>query len=190
MLKLRNLAPLLALLLPALGHAHPFLDVQPFPPATVASGASYTLELDVFPGDTPIESVQLDFELSSPGVFGTPAAVMGDGFTFVYDGVADPLHFSIVGDFTGAPLEEFGIFHVGDITMSAGVEDSLIMLDSSVIVALEGEAPQEFPREQFSNLRFTNVVVHVVPEPGAAASLGCGLLALVALSRSRRAAAR
>ena len=185
MRKLWNLAPLLALLLPALAVAHPFLDVQPSPPATVSSGASYTLVLDVQPGDTPIESVQLDFELTTPGVFGLPSAVMGDGFTFVYN-VSDPLHFSIVGDFTGAPLEEFGIFHVGDITMSAGVDGSVIMLDSSVIVALEGNVSEEFPREEFSNLRFTNVVVHVVPEPGAAALLGSGSILLLALPRSRR----
>lgn len=188
----RIAAALFLLLSPGLAVGHPFLDVQPFPipPALAQSGATYTLTLVVFPGDTPIESMQLDFELSSPAAFGTPSAALGDGFSFVYDQVADPTHFSIVGDFTGNPLEAFGAFPVAEVTMVAGLEDeTLSMLDSSVIVALLQGVGEEFsPPGEFSNV-FTPVIVHVVPEPGMELGLAAGIAALCALARRARRAA-
>jgi hypothetical protein len=184
---LRYAAPLLSLLFPTLALAHPFLDVLPLPPATVTPGSTYVLTLDLFPGDTPVESLQLDFELSSPTVFGPPSAVMGDGFSFVHDAINDPLHFSIVGDFTGSPLQEFGEFPVGTLTMLAGpTGGDLLLLDSSAIVALEAGVPEAFPHEEFSNVRFSDVVVHVVPEPAAATLIGLALVALAGADRHRR----
>jgi hypothetical protein len=86
---LRILAPLSLLLSSTAALAHPFLDVQPLPVASVESGANYNLTLAVFPGDTPVQSVQLDFELSSAGAFGAPSGTLGDGFSLLYDGVGD-----------------------------------------------------------------------------------------------------
>src|SRR5262245_43849848 len=110
---------LLAIASPAL--AHPFLDVQPFPVATVQSGNVYDLTLTIYPGDTPVQSMQLDFEISDLPAFSAPTVTLGAGFTLIYDQQADPLHFSVVGDFTGAPLEdEFGPYLVAEISMLAG----------------------------------------------------------------------
>ena len=80
-----------------------------------------------------VTAVQLDFEISAPGVFGPLSALVGDGFTLIYDEVNDPLHFSLVGD--------------------------------------------------FSAVRPSPVVVHVVPAPAAGVALGCGLAALALLRR-------
>src|SRR5262245_10222139 len=114
LLRLRGWLPL-ALALPiwlagAQARAHPFVDFAPLPTTSVASGSAYALVLVIFPGDTPVTRVQLDFELSSPLAFGVLPPAMGEGFTFVRDPVADPLHFSIEADFTAAPLEAFGAF--------------------------------------------------------------------------------
>jgi hypothetical protein len=167
--------------------AHPFLDLLPLPPAAVSSGSSYALTLALEPGDTPVVSVQLDFELSSPAAFTPPTGTIGGGFTFVYDRSTDPTHFSIVGDFSESPLPEFGHFPVAELRMVAGLADgTLSMLDSSVIVALEGGAPEEFPHEEFSNVRFSDEVAHVVPEPGPDVMAASGVTALIVLSRARR----
>jgi hypothetical protein len=167
--------------------AHPFLDVLPLPPAAVNSGSSYVLTLALEPGDTPVVSVRLDFELSSPAAFTPPTEVIGDGFTFVYDPATDPLHFSVLGDFSESPLPEFGQFPVATLTMTAGLADgTLSMLDSSLIVALEGGAPEEFTHEEFSNVRFSDEVAHVVPEPSTGTLLAAGVPALWALSRRGR----
>src|SRR5262245_28070527 len=107
---LRTAAALLVLLLAAVAQAHPFLEIQPVPPTAVNAGDAYNPAFVMEPGDTAVTQVQLDFELTSLTAFGVPAPVMGDGFSFIYDPIGDPLHFSIVGDFTDAPLEEFGLF--------------------------------------------------------------------------------
>jgi hypothetical protein len=173
----------------AAAQAHPFLDVLPLPPAAVNSGSTYVLSLELEPGDTPVVSVQLDFELSSPAAFTPPSTGIGDGFTFVYDPDTDPLHFSIVGDFSESPLPEFGHFPVGTLTMTAGLADgTLSMLDSSAIVALEGGEPETFPHEEFSNVRFSDEVAHVVPEPSNGTLLAAGVPTLWALSRAARRA--
>ena len=53
--------------------------------------------------------------------------------------------------------------------MEAGLAgETLSMLDSSVIVALEEGVPEEFSHDQFSNVRLADVVAHVVPEPSSA----------------------
>jgi hypothetical protein len=172
----------------AAARAHPFLDVLPLPPAAVQSGAPYTLTLALEPGDTPVVSVQLDFELSSPAAFTPPTGTIGSGFTFVYDFDTDPTHFSIVGDFSESPLPEFGQFPVAELHMVGGLADgTLSMLDTSLIVALEGGVPEEFTHEEFSNVRFSDEVAHVVPEPGSGAMLASGMAALLAVSRARRA---
>lgn len=182
---LRNATPLPLLLATAAG-AHPFLDVQPFPPASIASGSAYNLVMELFPGDTPVVSVQVDFELSSAAAFSPPTGALGEGFTLVYDGVADPLHFSIVADFGDDPLEAFGEFPVASLTMTAGLSgETLSMLDSSVIVAIEGGVPEEFERDHFSNV-FDPVVAEVVPEASSSLLLGSGLAGLVGLARRRR----
>ena len=171
----------------AAARAHPFLDLLPLPPAAVSSGSSYVLTLALEPGDTPVVSVELDFELSSPAAFTPPTGTIGSGFTLVYDPVTDPTHFSIVGDFSESPLPEFGHFPVAELHMVAGLADgTLSMLDSSVIVALEGGAPEAFPHEEFSNVRFSDEVAHVVPEPGPAVMAASGVTALIVLSRARR----
>ena len=172
--------------------AHPFLDVQPspIPPATVQSGTNYVLTMVVFPGDTPVVSIDLDFELSAPYAFGTPSVVLGNGFSLVYDGNADPLHFSIVGDFTGNPLEPDGQFPVAEVTMMAGVTNAtLSMLDSSRIVALEDGVPFEVSPPEFSNV-FDEVVVTVVPEPSSALLLGFGWAGVAACRLHRTSRAR
>lgn len=171
---LRCVVALVAFGSPGLAAAHPFLDVQPFPPAEAESGTNYVLTMVVFPGDTPVASIQLDFELSAPFAFGTPSVELGDGFTFVYDGSTDPLHFSIVGDFTSNPLPPDGQFPVAEVTMRAGATDgTLSMLDSSKIVALENGNPFELSPPEFSNV-FDQVVVTVVPEPSSALLLAFG----------------
>jgi hypothetical protein len=101
------------LLAGALAQAHPFVEMSPTPPAAVQSGSTYDLVLVIFPGDTPVTRVQLDFEISSPAAFAVLPPEMAEGFTFVRDPVADPLHFSIEGDFSDAPLEEFMSFPIG-----------------------------------------------------------------------------
>ena len=185
LLLFRSVAPLLALLLATVAEAHPFLGIEPIPSAAIESGSSYDLAMDLFPGDTAVEQVQFDFELSSLSAFGVPSPVMGSGFTFVYDSVGDPLHFSIVGDFSGSPLAEFGVFPVAQFSFVAGAPGgTLLMLDSSFIVALEGDLPEIF--NEFSNVHADNVVAHVVPEPSTALELALGLAALVRLSRPRR----
>ncbi len=78
LLLLRILAPLLLLLSSTAALAHPFLDVQPFPIATVESGTNYVLTLKIFPGDTAVQSMQLDFEMSSAGAFGAPSPSRAD----------------------------------------------------------------------------------------------------------------
>jgi hypothetical protein len=177
------------LLVAAGAQAHPFVEFQPFPIANVNAGSPYVLTLDIFPGDTPVVSVQLDFEISAPGVFGPLSALVGDGFTLIYDETADPLHFSLVGDFSADPLPAFSEFPIAEVSMLAGpFGGELILLDSSVIVALELGVPTEFDRESFSAVRPSPVVANVVPEPAAGAQTGAGLLALVAL-RLRRARA-
>lgn len=185
LLRFRIFAALAVLLLASEVGAHPFLDITPLPPTAVTSGAAYNPSLTLFPGDTAVESIQLDFELSSLTAFGVPAPVMGDGFSFVYDAVGDPLHFSIVGDFEGAPLEEFGEFPVALFSFVAGLPGgSLLLLDSSHIVALEDGEPIVF--DDFSNVDPDNVVAHVVPEPGTALQLALGVAALAGLARARR----
>lgn len=160
----------------------------PIPPVAVQSGSTYTLTLALEPGDTPVVSVRLDFELSSPAAFTPPSGTIGSGFTFVYDPDTDPTHFSVVGDFSESPLPEFGQFPVAELHMVGGLADgTLSMLDSSVIVALEAGAPEEFTHEEFSNVRFSDEVAHVVPEPGSPAMAASGVAALLALSGTRRA---
>ena len=172
----------------AAARAHPFLDMQPLPPTAVSSGSSYVLTMVLEPGDTPVGSVQLDFELSSPAAFTPPTGPIGSGFSFVYDPATDPTHFSIVGDFSESPLPEFGHFPVAELTMVGGLADeTLSLLDTSVIVALEGSVPEEFTHEEFSNVRFSDEVAHVVPEPGSATMAASGVAALLVLSRARRA---
>src|SRR5215510_12585874 len=90
----------LVLLPAAAARAHPFLDIQPFPPASVPRASTYDLVLTLYPGDTPVEQVHLDFELSSIGAFGAPSAVMGSGFALVSDPDADPLYFFDAAAFT------------------------------------------------------------------------------------------
>ena len=171
----------------AAARAHPFLDMQPVPPTAVSSGSSYVLTMVLEPGDTPIVSVRFDFELSSPAAFTPPSGPIGSGFTFVYDPVADPTHFSIVGDFSESPLPEFGQFSVAELTTVGGLADgTLSMLDSSGIVALEGGEPEEFTHEAFSNVRFSDEVAHVVPEPGPSELVASGVAALLFLSRTAR----
>jgi hypothetical protein len=184
---LRMLAPLSLLLGSSAALAHPYLDVLPFPVASVESGTPYTLTMAIFPGDTPVRSIQLNFELSSTFAFGAPSGTLGDGFSLVYDGVADPLHFSVVGDFTGNELEAFGQFPVAQLTLLAGLPgETLSMLDSSVVVALEGGVPEEFELKHISNVVFTPVIVQVVPEPTAGLLLASGLAGLAGLARLRR----
>jgi hypothetical protein len=186
-LTLRSCVAALSLLFATSASAHPFLDVQPFPPATVASGDAYVLDLVVFPGDTPVVTVQLDFELSSTAAFSPPSATLGDGFSLVYDGVADPLHFSIVADFGDDPLPPDGEFDVAQLTMLAGLPGgTLKMLDSSVMVVLEGAQLEEIERDHFSNVFGEGVVVNVVPEPSSALLLGSGVAALAGLRARRR----
>lgn len=170
--------------------AHPFLDVQPvpLPPPTVELGAEYTVALTLYPGDTPVQSVQLDFELSSAFAFGAPTGELGDGFALLYDPLADPLHFSVVGDFTGDPLAAFGVFPVAELTLLAQVPGTLSLLDSSVVVALEAGVPEVFELDHISNVQ-DNVIVIAVPEPSGGLLLACGLAALVALAQRRRARA-
>jgi hypothetical protein len=173
----------------AAARAHPFLDMQPvpLPPTAVSSGASYVLTMVLEPGDTPVVSLRLDFELSSPAAFTPPSGTIGDGFTFVYDPIADPTHFSVIGDFSESPLPEFGQFPVAELTMVAGLADgTLSMLDSSRIVALEEGVPEEFTHDAFSNVRFSDEVAHVVPEPGSTELSASGVAALLALSRATR----
>jgi hypothetical protein len=185
----RMLAPLSLLLGSSAALAHPFLDVLPLPVASVESGSPYTLTLAIFPGDTPVQSIQLDFELSSTSAFGAPSGTLGAGFSLLYDGVADPLHFSVVGDFTGSPLEAFGDFPVAQLTLLAGLPGgTLSMLDSSVVVALEGGVPEAFELRFISNVVHTPVIVQVVPEPAAGLLLCCGLAGLAGLARLRRPA--
>ncbi len=186
----RRAIVVLAFWSPGLAAAHPFLDVQPFPPATAQSGANYVLIMVVFPGDTPVTSVQLDFELSAPFAFGSPSVELGNGFSFVYDADADPLHFSIVGDFTSNPLPADGQFPVAEVTMVAGAPDeTLSMLDSSRIVALHNGNPFEMTPPEFSNV-FNDVVVTVVPEPSSSFLLAFGWAGVAAcrLHRTRRLA--
>jgi hypothetical protein len=186
---LRILAPLLLLFSSTAALAHPFLDVQPFPIATVESGTNYVLTLKIFPGDTAVQSMQLDFEMSSASAFGAPSATLGDGFSLLYDDVGDPLHFSIVGDFTGDPLEEFGEFPVAQLTLLAGAEGgTLSMLDSSVVIALEGGVPEEFELKHISNVVLSPVIVQVVPEPSGGLLLSAGLAGLAAIGRIGRRA--
>ena len=181
---------LAALGLPGLAAAHPFLDVQPYPPATVDSGTNYVLTMVVFPGDTPVASIHLDFELSVPFAFGTPAVELGDGYTLVYDGIADPLHFSIIGDFTGDPLPPDVQLPVAEVTMVAGkTNGTLSMLDSSRIVALDDGVPFELSPPQFSNV-FNDVVVTVVPEPSSALLLAFGWAGVAACHLHRARPAR
>ena len=178
---LQGLLPLL-LLSAGVAQAHPFLDVQPLPPASVPSGSTYLLVLDLYPGDTPVERVQLDFELSSIGAFSAPSAAMGAGFALVYDPIADPLHFSIVGDFTGSPLEEFGFFPVAQLTFTGGTPGgTLSLLDSSFIVALEFGEPVTFERQEFSNVFPSNVVALVAPAVPTMAARGSAALGAVIL---------
>jgi hypothetical protein len=187
MLTLRSGVAALSLLFAAGASAHPFLDVQPFPPATVSSGATYGMELVAFPGDTPIVTVQLDFELSSGAAFGPPSGTLGEGFTLVYDAVADPLHFSIVADFSDAPLEEFGVFPVAELNLEAGLPgETLKLLDSSAMVVLEGEELLVVERDGFSNVFGEGVMAQVMPEPSSSALLGAGVAALVGLRPRRR----
>ena len=184
---LRILALLLLLLAPAAALAHPFLDVQPFPIASVESSTNYELSLVIFPGDTPVQSVQLDFELSAPGAFGAPTGTLGPGFSLVWDGLADPLHFSVVGDFTGDPLAADGTFGIAELTLLAGpAGGTLSLLDSSVVIALEGGVPEEFELHHISNVQ-SNTIVMVVPEPSGGLLLGAGVAGLAALARRRRA---
>jgi hypothetical protein len=171
--------------LPGAAVAHPFVDVQPFPPASAESGANYVLTLVVFPGDTPVASIQLDFEISAPYAFGAPSVELGEAFSFVYDPATDPLHFTIAGDFSSNPLPADGQFPVAEVTMLAGVPDeTLSMLDASRIVALHDGVPFELAPPQFSNV-FDDVVVTVVPEPSSYVALLSGGLMLVALKRMR-----
>src|SRR5215831_6635494 len=173
----------------AAAQAHPFLDVLPvpIPPVAVPSGSTYVLTLALEPGDTPVVSVRLDFELSSPAAFTPPSTEIGEGFSFVYDRVADPRHFSIVGDFSESPLPEFGQFPVAQLTMVGGLADeTLSLLGTSVIVALEGGVPEQFTHQEFSNVRPSDEVAHVVPEPGAPAMAASGVTALLVLSRVTR----
>jgi hypothetical protein len=181
----------LALALPlwlagAQARAHPFVDLSPLPPTTVASGSTYALALLIFPGDTPVTRVQLDFELSSPLAFGVLPPEMGEGFLFVRDPVADPLHFSIEADFSAAPLEAFGAFPVAQLAFVAAEPDAELQLqDTSYIEALELGNPVVF--DQFiSNAPPDGVVAHVVPEPAAVTSLAAALGLLAALGRARR----
>lgn len=169
----------LVLLPAAAARAHPFLDIQPFPPASVPRASTYELVLTLFPGDTPVEQVQLDFELSSLGAFGAPSAVMGSGFALVFDPDADPLHFSIRGDFTGSPLAADGVFAVAQLTFAPGTPGgTLSLLDSSSIVAIELGESVSFGRLEFSNVFNSNVVAQVVPatSPTGLAALGAVLL--------------
>src|SRR5262245_31438065 len=100
--------------------AHPYLDVLPFPVATVQSGDVYDLTLAIFPGDTPITEMRLDFEISELPAFSAPTVTLGEGFELIYDQLADPLHFSVVGDFSDVPLAADGNFPVAEISMLAG----------------------------------------------------------------------
>ena len=153
----------------------------------MSSGASYVLTMVLEPGDTPVVSVQLDFELSSPSAFTPPSGPIGSGFTSVYDPATDPTHFTLVGDFSESPLAEFGHFPVATLTLTGGLADeTLSLLDTSVIVALECGDPEEFTHEAFSNVRFSDEVAHVVPEPGSTWMAASGVAALLALSRARR----
>jgi hypothetical protein len=173
----------------AAARAHPFLDMQPvpLPPTAVSSGSSYTLTMVLEPGDTPVVSLRVDFELSSPAAFTPPSGPIGEGFTFVYDKVADPTHFSVIGDFSESPLPEFGQFPVAELTMVAGLADgTLSMLDSSLIVALEEGVPEEFTHDAFSNVRFSDEVAHVLPEPDSSALAASGMAVLLLLSRATR----
>lgn len=189
-LRLRGSLPLL-LALPlwlagAQARAHPFVDLSPLPPTAVTSGTTYGLALVIFPGDTPVTLVQLDFELSSPLAFGLLPPEMGEGFTFVRDPVGDPLHFSIEADFSAAPLEAFGAFAVAQLTFVGAEPDGELRLqDTSYIEALELGNPVVF--DQFiSNAPLDGVVAHVVPEPAAVTSLAVALGLLAALGRARR----
>src|SRR5262245_51521973 len=134
MLPLRRLAlPFSLLFFSTAALAHPFLDVQPFPnpPPSVQSGTIYALTLVIFPGDTAVQSLQLDFE-ASPSGFAPPTGTLGEGFSLIQD---DPLHFSVVGDFTDEPLEEFGEFPVAQLNLLAlAPGGTLSILDSSVVV--------------------------------------------------------
>jgi hypothetical protein len=165
--------------------AHPFVDMVPLPPASVSSGSQYAFVLVIFPGDTPVTRVQLDFELSSPLAFGVgPAPEMGDGFTFVRDPEEDPLHFSIEGEFD-PPLEAFGAFPVAEITLVAAEPGAdLRMHDSSRVEALEFGNPVVY-EDFFSAVPPSGVVAHVVPEPSAVPSLAASLVLLAALARAR-----
>lgn len=92
-----------------------------------------------------------------------------------------------MGDFTESPLPEFGQFPVAELTMVGGLADeTLSMLDTSAIVALEAGVPEEFTHEEFSNVRTSDEVAHVVPEPSSGILLAAGVAALRALSRAGR----
>src|SRR5262245_31821071 len=173
---------------PGVVAAHPFLDVQPFPPATADTGTNYVLTMVVFPGDTPVASIQLDFEISAPYAFGAPSVELGEGFSFVSDPATDPLHFTIVGDFASNPLPPDGPFTGAEVTLLAGTPNGpLSMLDSSRIVALEDGVPFELSPPEFSNV-FNDVVVTVVPEPSSLLLLAFGWAGVAArrVDRTRR----
>lgn len=176
----------LPILLTGAARAHPFVDMVPAPTASVSSGSMYEFVLVIFPGDTPVTLVQLDFELSSPLAFGVlPDPEMGEGFTFVRDPEEDPLHFSIEGEFS-PPLEAFGAFPVAEITLVAAEPDAdLLMEDSSRIEALQFGDPVVF-EDFFSAVPPSDVVAHVVPEPEAGPSLAAALALLAALGRARK----
>jgi len=188
LLRLRGWLPfslgLSILLAAALAQAHPFVDMSPAPPATVASGTVYNLVLVIFPGDTAVTQLQLDFELSSPLAFGVLPPQMADGFTFVRDAEADPLHFSIEGDFHDAPLEEFGAFPIGTVSLvAAKPDDELLLAESGFIEAVELGQTEIF--EVSSAVGPDGVVARVVPEPAAVPSLAASLALLAAVGRRR-----
>jgi hypothetical protein len=59
-------------------------------------------------------------------------------------------------------------------------------LDSSHVVALEGDVPEEFELQHISNVQ-SNTIVQVVPEPSGGLLLGAGVAGLAVLARRRRA---